>query len=352
VHLDDHRAFVTVDPGDALGDVEATAAQWRDARSISEAPLDLTDVDHVLISGMGGSGIAGDVLWALGLHRFERPIIVHKGYGVPAFTGRRTLLIAFSYSGSTEETLSAFAEAGERGAQRFAVTSGGPLAEACDAAGTPVAAIPPGGARPPRHSLGYLLVPALIALGLGDGIDEAIEVLEEVAAEQGRAVETAANPAKALAARLATGVVPLTWGGHGLGSVAAYRLKCQLNENAKLPALHAELPEADHNDVVGWEEPSALSGIGALIGLRDTAGEHPRVQRRFAVTLDLLASRIAWSVDITARGSAPVARLAALLLQADLVSVYTALAADRDPSPIASIDRLKDELSTPLTVKQ
>jgi glucose/mannose-6-phosphate isomerase len=140
-------------------------------------------------------------------------------------------------------------------------------------------------------------------------------------------------------------VVPLTWGGHGLGSVAAYRLKCQLNENAKMPAVHAELPEADHNDVVGWEQPSALTGVSALISLRDPAGEHPRVQRRFTVTTQMLGERLAWQAQLEARGVSRVARVASLLLQADLVSVYAALAAGRDPSPIASIDRLKSELS-------
>ena len=343
--LDDSESFAAIDPADALGDVEGTAEQWSDARHIAPGPLDLAGVDAVVVSGMGGSGIAGDVLWALGLHGYPRPIVVHKGYGVPGFTGPRTLVVAFSYSGSTEETLSAFDAAGERGARRFAVTSGGPLAQRCADAGVEMAAIPAGGKRPPRHSLGYLLVPAMVALGLDDGIDEAIDVLKALAGEQGRDVPAADNPAKQLGQRLAEGVVPLTWGGHGMGSVAAYRLKCQLNENAKLPALHAELPEADHNDVVGWEQPSPLTGVSGLVGLRDAAGEHPRVQQRFAITAQLLAQRLAWHVDLHARGTSAVARAASLLLQADLVSVYAALAAGRDPSPIASIDRLKAELS-------
>jgi glucose/mannose-6-phosphate isomerase len=345
VGLDDLQAFAAIDPADALGDVEATAEQWSDARRVAPGPLDLTDIDQVVVSGMGGSGIAGDVLWALSLHGYPRPIVVHKGYGVPGFTGPRTLVVAFSYSGSTEETLSAFDAAGERGARRFAVTSGGPLGRRCADAGVQMAAIPPGGTRPPRHSLGYLLVPAMVALGLDDGVSEAIDVLATLSGELGRDVDTASNPAKQLGQRLAAGVVPLTWGAHGLGSVAAYRLKCQLNENAKLPAVHAELPEADHNDVVGWEQPSPLTGVSGLIGMRDPQGEHERVQRRFAITARLLADRLAWHVDLESRGASAVARIASLLLQADLVSVYAALAAGRDPSPINSIDRLKAQLS-------
>ena len=345
MQLDAVSDYATVDPRNALGDIEAIAEQWRDARRVAPEPLSLDGIDTIVVSGMGGSGIAGDVLWALALQGYPRPIIVHKSYGVPAFTGPRTLLVAFSYSGSTEETLSAFDAAGKRGARRFAVTSGGALAERCYAAGVEHAPIPPGGDRPPRHSLGYLLVPALVALGLDDDLDEAIDLLAQLSQELGRHTPLADNPCKQIAARLAEGLVPLSWGGHGLGSVAAYRLKCQLNENAKLPALHAELPEADHNDVVGWERPSALTGVSAMIGLRDVEGEHPRVARRFDITQRLLADQLAVSTELRARGRSPVARAASLFVQADLVSVYAALACDRDPSPIASIDRLKGELT-------
>jgi glucose/mannose-6-phosphate isomerase len=349
VDLDAPRDYASVDPANALGDVEATAEQWQQAAALGPGRLDLDAIDVVVISGMGGSGIAGDVLWALSLHGYPRPIVVHKGYGVPGFTGPRTLVVSFSHSGSTEETLSGFEEAGQRGAARLVVSSGGPLAERAAAAGVDVALMPRG-TRPPRHSLGVLLVPALIALGLDEGLDEAIEVIAEVTSQFGRDVEVQDNRAKQIGQRLAAGVVPLTWGGHGIGSVAAYRLKCQLNENAKLPAVHAELPEAGHNDVVGWEQPSALTGASALLSLRDPAGEHPRVSRRFEITQRFLGDCLAWIDRIDARGTSPLARAASLLVQADLVSVYAALAADRDPTPIRSIDRLKSELGTPTSV--
>ena len=343
--LDAPEKFADCDTADALGDVESTPAQWREAAAAAPGALDLAAVDAVVVSGMGGSGIAGDVLWALSLEDYPRPVIVHKGYGLPAFVGARTLVVSFSHSGSTEETLSGFAEAGRRGAQRLVVTGGGPLAEQAQAAGVPVATVP-GGARPPRHSLGALLVPALVALGLDAGLSEAITTLDAIAAVQGRDVATADNPAKQVAAAIAgQGLVPLAWGGMGIGAVAAYRLKCQLNENAKLPALHAELPEADHNDVVGWEQPSVLRGATALVELRDPAGEHPRINRRFAITTDLVTETVAFHAVVHATGSSPLARMASLLLQVDLLSVYTALAADRDPTPIASIDRLKAALA-------
>jgi glucose/mannose-6-phosphate isomerase len=127
--------------------------------------------------------------------------------------------------------------------------------------------------------------------------------------------------------------------------VAAYRLKCQLNENAKLPAFCAELPELDHNEIVGLSEPSPLSGNLGLVLLRDPSGEHPRVATRFAVTEELVRHRFAWMVEVAARGSSPLARLASLLLLADLASVYTALELSHDPTPIVAIDRLKQALA-------
>ena len=343
MNLDTPESYGTVDRRDALGDVLSTPQQWAEARRLSDRRLSLDGVDAVVVTGMGGSGICGDVVWALGLERLGVPVVVHKGYGLPAFVGPRSLVVAVSYSGRTEETTSAYSQAAARGAQRFAVASGGPLVDTCAADGTVCVTVPPG--RQPRHSLGYLLVPALVALGLDDGLDEALDVLAGVAADLGPDVETAANPAKQLALRLAEGGVPLVLGARGFGSVAAYRLKCQLNENAKQPALAGELPEADHNEVVAWQEATMLSGRSGLVTLRDPAGEPAAVSRRFDVTAGVLGDRIAFCAALVARGESGLARVASLLLQADLVSIYTALALDRDPTPIPNIDRLKAALA-------
>jgi glucose/mannose-6-phosphate isomerase len=343
VNLDDTGAFATVDRSGALSDVVATAEQWAQARSLSDTRLDLDGVDVIVVTGMGGSGICGDVLWALALERYPLPVVVHKGYGLPAFVGPRSLVIAVSYSGKTEETASAYEQAAARGARRFAVAGGGTLGELCGSDGTPCVRVPGGGQ--PRHSLGYLLVPALTALGLDDGLDEAIDVLHDVAADLGPDVPTSDNPAKRLAEQLAAGGVPLILGGRGLGSVAAYSLKCQLNENAKQPALQGELPEADHNEVVAWQEATLLSGRSGLVQMRDRLGETQELDRRFDVTVDVLGDGIAFNAQVQARGRSPLARVASLLLHADLVSIYTALALDRDPTPIPSIDRLKAALA-------
>lgn len=339
--LADHTA---VDRADALTDVLTTPQQWREARQAAPGALDLSGVEAVVVTGMGGSGITGDVLWCLATEAFDRPLVVHKGYGLPAWVGASTLVLAISYSGSTEETVSAEAEAKARGARRFVVAGGGPLAASAGEDGTPCVGTPPG--RQPRHSLGYLLVPALFALGLDEGYDEALEVMDSVAARAALDVDPADDPIKQLATDLAdAATTSLILGGRGAGAVAGYRLKCQLAENAKLPALLDELPEANHNDVVAWQEQSLLTGATGLISVRDRLGEHERTALRFDITEDLLADRVTWHHQLESTGTSALARLSSLLLQADLVSVYAAIALDRDPTPIPFIDSVKKRLA-------
>lgn len=344
VGLDDVPRVGEVDPQDALGDVEATADQWAHARELTgETRIDLDGAQALVVLGMGGSGICGDVVAGVADQRMRIPVLVHKGYGLPAHVGPRTVVLAVSYSGNTEETLSAVDEAIDRGARVAAVTSGGQLGELVEAHDLTCVQIPGGGQ--PRHSLGYLAVPALIMLGLADGLDEAEQVLRNVADALGRDVPTDRNPAKQLGQRFADGTVPVVYGTQGPAAVAALRLACQLNENAKLPAFPAVIPELDHNAIVGWEGLSDLVGRAGLVWVRDPAGEHPRNSARVEVTEAVLAERFAWTDALTSVGSAPLARLASLLLAADLVSLYAALARGLDPTPVRSIDRLKSELA-------
>ncbi|HUH07967.1 MAG TPA: SIS domain-containing protein, partial [Egibacteraceae bacterium] len=199
------------------------------------------------------------------------------------------------------------------------------------------------GGGQPRHRLGWLVTPVLAALGLDDGVDEAIALLREVGRDYARAVPLVDNPAKRLASRLAGGGLAALYGAAGLGSVAAYRLKCQLNENAELPALSGELPEMNHNEIVAWPR-SKGADVRGVVWIRDPLGEHERVRARFSITQRLVNEHFAWREELVARGTAPLARLASLLGLVDLASVYTAIALDRDPTPIGPIVRLKQEL--------
>jgi glucose/mannose-6-phosphate isomerase len=238
------------DPCGAMDDVEGAAAQWEHAVELCAGMTGSVDgVTSVLVLGMGGSGIAGDVLGAVAAHALPLPVAVHKGFGLPAYVDERTLVIAVSYSGGTEETLDAVAEARRRRARLLAVTTGGDLGEAAAAAGFPVVEVPPG--RQPRHSIGYLSVPLLVALGLDEGLEEAVQVLDAVTTRtDGHAAD---SPLRRLGERFADGTVPVIYGTQGVADVAARRFTGQLQENAKLPAFSATVPELGHNAVMGWE---------------------------------------------------------------------------------------------------
>ncbi|MBW3605374.1 MAG: bifunctional phosphoglucose/phosphomannose isomerase [Actinobacteria bacterium] len=341
IDLDEPSHYSRVDHSDALADVEGGPWQWDDARRVA-LNVDLTLAEQVCVVGMGGSGIAGHILSALVADRLEVPLFVHQGYGLPRFVGPSTQVIALSHSGNTEETLDAVAQATARGAPVAAVTSGGRLGALAERNDWPVAIVP--AVAPPRHSLGWLLVPLLGLFSLGDQLDEAIAAQRRAVAACGRHIPRRDNPAKLLAEQLAQVDLAVAWGTQGAGVVAARRLAAQLNENAKLPAYAAALPEADHNAIVGhWLDQRAPRS--ALLMVRDPAGEHERVAKRVAPTLDVVDRHFAWTDEVVSTATAPLARMAELVMHVDLISVYTALARGEDPTPIAAIDRLKAVLA-------
>ena len=341
VVMDDPAQRAAIDLSGALTDVEATPEQWEATAELGGEHLDLDGVRRVVVLGMGGSGISGDVIAAIAEPVLDLPFTTHKGYGLPAGVDRHTLLIAASFSGNTEETLSGVQPGLDRGARLFAVTSGGELGRVAAAADAPHVIVPGGGQ--PRHSLGKLVVPMLAALGLDADLDEAIAVQREVRAAWGSAVPFAENPGKQLGARSARGPAVHTYGPSGLAALAAVRLKCQYNENAKLPAYANVVPELCHNEVIGWEDPSASRQSGIVWFADDD--DHPRDTLRVEVLRDVFASSAGWQETISASGTSPLARLASLVFRADLASVYAALARRIDPTPIQSIDILKSALA-------
>lgn len=334
--LDNIAMFRELDMHDALGDLEAAPQQWAQAAGLIDRVFNVDEFDAVVVAGMGGSGIVGDVAAALMSRNARVPVVAHKGYGLPGFVTDRSLVVGVSYSGTTGETCSAVQEALRRRARVLGVSSGGSLRRLCGEASAPHVDLPRG--LHPRHALGYLLVPVLVALGLVEGVHETVQVQEGVVARCHRKVGLEENPAKALGQRIAhTGSISL-YGTPGIGDVAAYRWKCQLNENAKLPATSASLPEAAHNELVGWEDPRGRK-LGVVLlcdslegGLSDNA---------IAAVELLLREHAGWHERIDARGDGPLAQAFSLMLLGDFVSVYTALALDRDPSPILSIERFK-----------
>jgi glucose/mannose-6-phosphate isomerase len=349
IDLDDRAALRAADPGGMLDTVAGLAAQCREAYATGLAtnPLPKGDgIASVAVCGMGGSAIAGDVLAAVAASRLRIPIAVVRTPELPEFCGPHTLLIASSYSGETSETLALFEEAVVRGCRILSITSGGTLGERSAELGVGRVLVPVG--FMPRAAFGHLALGALgaleamgIAPSHADDVDEAVGHMDEVVVESGPDAPTPANPAKALALSIGERV-PVVWGADGIASVAAMRWKTQFNENAKIPAFAAALPELDHNEVVGWS-PGRGEGF-SVIALRH-AGEHDDVATRFPLSEEIARRSGAAVHEVEARGRSDLARLLTLVQVGDLVATYLGLARGVDPSPVEAITSLKRALA-------
>ncbi|QXJ22021.1 mannose-6-phosphate isomerase [Actinomadura graeca] len=369
----------SADPGGMLRMVASSAAQVREARrAAAEAGVDGVAEDGrpraIVVAGMGGSGLTGDVLSAVCGTGCPIPVVTVRGYRLPGWVGAADLVIAVSCSGSTEETLAVGAEAARRGCRLlFVGADGSPLADL--AAQSRGLFVPIRSAGQPRATLWGLTVPLLLAaraLGLADVPDAVLETtaerLEDVAHRCRPASEPFVNPAKRLALDLA-GDVPMVWGSSAVTATAAYRLACQLNENAKYPAVFGEVPEADHNQVMAFDGFFARAAPGrGLPGavpdpddfFRDRADdpehglhlivlgdgdEHPQVRKRREASVRMARDRGVAVTELTAEGAHPLERIASLIALGDYVTVYLAIVLGVDPTPVPAIQELKARIA-------
>jgi glucose/mannose-6-phosphate isomerase len=334
------------DPGGMLADVLAQPHQlgdalWR-AESARIASADLPG--GLVVCGMGGSAIGGDLAVAALGDRATRPIATVRGYGLESWTAPDSLVLCASYSGDTEETLACFDAAGAAGTRRVALTTGGKLAEMARAEDVPVIGAPAG--MQPRAAVLYMTVGALecaalcgAAPGLRSEIDTAAALLGSLVDEWGPdAAED--SQAKAIARGL-RGAVPVV---HGSGPTAAVarRWGTQINENAKAAAFWSELPEADHNAICVWErgrDTAPLVGVFLV-----DPDQHPRVHSRIAMTAAEVERAGAPVIRVEARGDSRLERVLSLVLLGDLVSVYLAVLEGVDPTPVEPIERFKAAL--------
>ncbi|MFC4910469.1 bifunctional phosphoglucose/phosphomannose isomerase [Actinomadura gamaensis] len=370
--LEDAAAVEAADPGGMLRQVASSAAQIREARVLAaEAGLDRIAEEGrpraVVVAGMGGSGISGDVLAAVCGPGCPVPVLTVRDHRLPGWVGAADLVIAVSCSGATEETLAVAAEAARRGCRLLLVGGrNSPLAELAE--NTRGVFVPVRSVGQPRATLWGLTVPLLMAaraLRLADVPDEVLEStatrLEDVAYRCRPDSEPFVNPAKRIALDLARDF-PMVWGTSPLANVAAYRMCCQLNENAKYPGVFGELPEANHNQVVAFDGFfGRASGAGDpddffrdrtddaehglhLVVMRDT-DEHPQVARRREVSAELASARGVPVTEIRAEGEHPLERMATLVAVSDYVTVYLAIALGVDPTPVATIQELKARIA-------
>lgn len=314
----------------------------------NEAMLPLGTFKKVIVTGLGGSAIGGDLLRVYAGRRSDVPVTVNRDYVMPRYTDKETLVFAVSYSGNTEETLSAYEDARARGAVLMALTTGGKLMELAERDGVPVIAIP--GGISPRAATGYLFLPTVAVmyrLGLlddpGPDYDELLNVLREWREKLKPGSPGAVNPAKQLALEFYDHL-PVVWGASGTSEVVAQRWKGQINENAKAPACWNVFPELNHNEVVGFEYPRNLLKQMHVVFLRDS-GDHPRVSARMNITKSIAGGAVGGVTVIKAAGTGLLARMYSLIYIGDYASVYLAALYGVDPGPVKIIDYLKAELA-------
>jgi glucose/mannose-6-phosphate isomerase len=337
---------------DTLGMWEVTAglpeqveAAARSARGLTGLPAH-DDIANVVVMGMGGSGIAGDILLAVAGPFMAVPVVVVKSYTSPAFIDDSTLLFAVSYSGNTEETVEAVTEAAVQGAHVVVVASGGELAKLGAGWGSPMVPVP-ADIPMPRAALGALAIPPLVVLeeiGLFPGASGWIDLAVAQLARRRDALTGSRSPAGALARRIGR-TIPLIHSSGALGAAAALRWKTQINENANAPAFFGVQPELCHNEIQGWGQHGDVTRqLLTLVALRHDA-EHPQVARRFDLVFDLVREVVSSIEEVHAEGDGDLAQLLDLILFGDFVSLELAAQEGLDPGPVPALVHVKEALS-------
>lgn len=345
VDLSSRSTVTALDPNRMWFFTEDYAAQCRRALALVDGVgLPSGDFQLAMLTGLGGSAVGGDYVRAMFEAYGEIPFIVNRDYHMPSYVNSKTLVFATSYSGNTEETLSAYAEAKAAGATIVCVTSGGKLKELALADGFSVITVP--GGQPPRSALGYMLIPVLAAaikMGLLPEQDfgAAFDFLEALKDEW--TIEGSNSLAKDLAVSLHGGLGIL----YGLGpwqAIIANRWKGQINENSKNHIFTNVFPELNHNEILAWVKADG-QGVSKYVGIiLEDGTESAKMKKRAEVTERLVADKCQFS-HVVAPGSNLLEKLLGLTYLGDFVSLYLAALNEVDPENIDSINILKSELS-------
>lgn len=347
--LDDPQAYARLDPG-GMGRLierlpEQCRAAWRDGMAFP-LPHSFRRAERVVVLGMGGSAIGADLAGGLQEAEGGTPLIVSRELRLPPGVDGRTLVIAFSHSGNTEETLSAFGEALERKVMVMALSTGGILARLCAQHGVPLFQYAwPG---PPRSAIGYGLFPLLAwlqRLGLGHdrtrSVEAACQEMERLIAALKPSEPASRNHAKQLAQRIGDRIA-VVYGAQHLTPVAR-RWKSQINENAKSWAFFDAFPELGHNSIEGFGLPEARRQLSVTI-LR-APSYHPRIERRLGTAVEALARGGVAHEVVDVPGGTPLAQVMAGVIMGDYVSYYLAIQRGVDPTPVPSITWQKERLA-------
>lgn len=349
--LDSTQTIEKIDQGDMRRVLEGFPEQCRQAFELAQGfsvAKNFAGVKNIVFCGMGGSAIGAELVSFYLRNEIKLPVIVNREYSLPAFVDEHSLVIFSSYSGNTEETLSAYSDALARKAKIVALTSGGSLAESAASHGVDCLLVPQG--FPPRGALGYMCLPLLSLLTKARliqdkeaEINETILLLERLKKELfGIDIKTELNPAKQLAQKSYNKFCVIYAGSEHLGGVVT-RWRGQLAENSKMLSSSHVLPEMNHNEIVGWQYPQALLKDFEVIILRDKE-EHPQVKKRIEISKELLQKDGVSIEEISSKGAGLLARVFSLIYLGDFVSFYLAILNKEDPTPVKRVEYLKKRL--------
>jgi glucose/mannose-6-phosphate isomerase len=328
-----------------LYSIEAPGHYREAARLAEKIAVKYPQPENIIVAGMGGSAIGGELLKDYARSQAQVPIEINREYTLPAYADKHSIVIVVSYSGETEETLSAFLDAQRRHCMTYCISSGGNLLKFAEKLNVPYLRVPPG--MPPRAASPYLFVPQLILLekmglvsGVSQGLSEGTKLLEEISRENFPENSAKSNLAQSLASGI-NGTVPIVYG-FGIYRGVALRWKQQFNENAKVPAKWEAFPELDHNEIVGWEKAGEQAKHFSTVFIRDKT-ELCEIRSRIETTKTLMP-KTSNKFEVWSKGKGTIAKMLSTILVGDFTSIYLAILRGVDPTPVKTIATLKKKL--------
>lgn len=345
--LDNLDEIKRVDKSDMLSFCFKASEHYKEAAKLAKAvKFSCPTPKAIIVAGMGGSAIGGELLKDWARDKTMVSIEVNREYSLPAYANKNTLIFVVSYSGETEESLSVFLEAVKRKCTTFCISSGGKLLEFAEKLKMPYLRVPSG--FPPRAALPYLFLPMPIILekiGLVSDVNmeisETVKILKQVCAENSPEIPLNDNFSKKLALKI-NETVPVVYG-FGIYRAVAQRFKQQFNENSKVPSKWEFFPELNHNEIVGWEEAKELAKCFSVIFIRDQ-DESNEVRQRIEATKELMSVKALKIFEVWSMGKSRLAKMLSTTLAGDFTSVYLAILREVDPTPVKTIAVLKEKM--------
>ena len=349
--LDDLNQISGIDKSNMLDIVEKFPDQIKSSYDVqnSSALGSYIKIDNIIISGMGASSISGDIVQSLFIDRIDIPIFVNRQYYLPKWANKNTLLISQSYSGNTEETLNTFKNGYQKRCKIIGISSGGKLKELCEKSEIPFINIPEG--IPPRTATGYMLFSTIYAIkkigilknDIDSEIEETISTINDLSNHIKKDVPENENISKQLAKKIFN-TIPQIYGFEFYTPIAK-RWCTQFNENSKIISRYDEVPECNHNDIVGWSMNPEVSKKFICILFRDSDNESVYITKRLNFMKKLFEEVSANVIEIQVKGKKRLAKMIYTMYLGDFTSCYLALLRGIDPTPVDAITELKSELA-------